>query len=79
MDAPLQKQEKSTDTGRTVRIKEEVNQEYTKDKDMLKMHILFSLPEKGTAQSAGAVAQVQVLRRESRESRDGVSRRGGVG
>lgn len=57
MDALLQKPEKSTDTGRTVRIKEEVNQEYTKDKDMLKMHILFSLPEKGTAQSAGAVAQ----------------------
>lgn len=52
MDAPLQKPEKSTDTGRTARIKEEVNQEYTKDKDMLKMHILFSLPEKGTAQSA---------------------------
>ena len=77
MDAPLQKPEKSTDTGRTARIKEEVNQEYTKDKDMLKMHILFSLPEKGTAQSAGAVAQVR--RRESRESRDGVSRRGGVG
>ena len=46
MDAPLQKQEKSTDTGRTVRIKEEVNQEYTKEKDMLKMHILFSLPER---------------------------------
>ena len=43
MDAPLQKPEKSTDTGRTARIKEEVNQEYTKDKDMLKMHILFSL------------------------------------
>lgn len=43
MDAPLQKPEKSTDTGRTVRIKEEVNQEYTKDKDMLKMHILFFL------------------------------------
>ena len=69
MDAPLQKPEKSTDTGRTARIKEEVNQEYTKDKDMLKMHILFSLPEKGTA----------LRRRESRESRDGVSRRGGVG
>ena len=66
MDAPLQKPEKSTDTGRTVRIKEEVNQEYTKDKDMLKMHILFSLPEKGTAQSAGAVAQMQIRRRESR-------------
>ena len=79
MDAPLQKPEKSTDTGRTARIKEEVNQEYTKDKDMLKMHILFSLPEKGTAQSAGAVVQMQIRRRESRESRDGVSRRGGVG
>lgn len=47
MDAPLQKLEKSTDTGRTVRIKEEVNQEYTKDKDMLKMHILFFFARKG--------------------------------
>ena len=69
MDAPLQKPEKSTDTGRTARIKEEVNQEYTKDKDMLKMHILFSLPEKGTAQSAGAVAQVQVRQRTAQQGR----------
>lgn len=46
MDAPLQKPEKSTDTGRTARIKEEVNQEYTKDKDMLKMHILFLCPKR---------------------------------
>ena len=59
MDAPLQKPEKSTDTGRTARIKEEVNQEYTKDKDMLKMHILFFYARKGhgaVRQSCGADA-----------------------
>lgn len=79
MDAPLQKPEKSTDTGRTVRIKEEVNQEYTKDKDMLKMHILFFFARKGHGAVRRSCGAVQVLRRESRESRDGVSRRGGVG